>query len=395
MKSVLVVDDDPEALYVLQKALEPHYVVHQATTGGAALRLIGEQFPDLIITDLHMPGATGFEVVAAAHRLDPILPVIIVTGSGTVRSAVDAMRSGAYDYLQKPFEDLGVVRLAVERALEARTWREENLRLVQDLRRKNEMLQEQSDRLQQDLRLAQQVTSTVLSRVPEFPGVKVFARLEAARQIGGDFYDLSRSRGNGRHVECVVGDVVGKGIPAALVMVMALNIIRDVARAVHSPEELLRRTNQRICGQFLHPDGDSEVNTTVSAAVISLDTEAREMAYAKAGHEDILLWRRQCGTVETLTSRGLFLGAFPDTQYEEKRVHLEPGDRVALYTDGITETRNPRREMFGVERVVRILEAGADMTCDQLGEGLLQAASRFRAGAEQSDDIALVILELE
>lgn len=137
MSRVLIVDDEEDIRFVLRQVLERGHDLRLEADGNAAVRCLDDFSPDLVITDLHMPGASGLEVLDAAHDRDPLLPVMIITGSGTLDTAVEALRRGAYDYIVKPFDDLGAIRNTVERALESRDLRRENQRLVEDLRAAN------------------------------------------------------------------------------------------------------------------------------------------------------------------------------------------------------------------------------------------------------------------
>ncbi|MHB2017449.1 MAG: hybrid sensor histidine kinase/response regulator [Candidatus Xenobia bacterium] len=153
--SILIVDDEPGIRYTLSKALQGHFdVILTAETGKAALQLLAEAHPEVMVLDLRLPDMSGVDVLAEARRLDPILPVLIVTAWATVDSAIEALRLGAYDYIRKPFDQLNVLRAAALRALETRRLRLENQALMQQLERSNEFKSQLFRTVAHDLRNA-------------------------------------------------------------------------------------------------------------------------------------------------------------------------------------------------------------------------------------------------
>lgn len=385
-RRILIADDDDDIRFTLRKALEEEFDVVVAADGLSAVEAVRALQPDLVISDLHMPGCGGLEITQAANEISRLLPVIIVTGSGTLQTALEALRGGAYDYILKPFEDLGVIRHAVRRALEVRTYREENQRLFDDLRRKNELIV-------RELRMAQSLQRAVLPAPPAVEGLGIFARLEPARQVGGDFYDFLQFRGKAHRLGFIQGDVVGKGVPAALLMMLTLSLVRDLRRTVPSPAELLRRLNHRLREQVSEAER-LEVTASVSAMAVDFDMRTRRMRYAKAGHEDLLRWRAADREVETLVGSGIFLGVFDQPRYEQCGVALDAGDRVFVYTDGIPDARNSAGVLYGLERFREAIAATAHLPLSEQGEAILGGVESFRGGQEPSDDTALVIFEI-
>lgn len=137
MDRILIADDEDEIRYVITKTLEGHFACETVSDGQAAIEMIEANPPDAVITDLKMPQVSGIDVLAAARIKDPLIPVIVITGYGTLDTAIEALRLGAYDYIQKPFEDLRIIRNTLEHALESRNLRRENLLLLEDLRHSN------------------------------------------------------------------------------------------------------------------------------------------------------------------------------------------------------------------------------------------------------------------
>jgi sigma-B regulation protein RsbU (phosphoserine phosphatase) len=154
--------------------------------------------------------------------------------------------------------------------------------------------------------------------------------------------------------------------------------------------ELFAAANNRIFHQ-LH---QADVANNVSAAMVSLNMRTMEARYCKAGHEDVLRWSSSRQAVETLQAVGFFLGTFEEGQYDEFVFTVEKGDKIVLYTDGITEARNLAGDLFGVERLKALIQGHGNESADDIGNLITQEVSAFQSGREQADDIALVIVEI-
>jgi serine phosphatase RsbU (regulator of sigma subunit) len=239
------------------------------------------------------------------------------------------------------------------------------------------------ERLEQELRLAQLVQQTLLRKpLPDLPGWMVTTYYQPARAVGGDFYDvLTLPTG---HLGLVVGDVSGKGIPAALLMATTCSILRGVAHGLDSPAAVLAQANDLLC-----PDMPASMFVTCLYAL--LDPASGQMQYANAGHD--LPYRQHSGGVDELRATGLPLGLWLGNRYEDKEAMLLPGERILFSSDGLVEARNPQREMFGSARLRALLANHAAASGAALVDGLLAALAQFTgAGWEQEDDIMLVTL---
>jgi len=249
----------------------------------------------------------------------------------------------------------------------------------------NEMVAglQERERLQQELNLAREIQRTLLPRaLPALPGWQLSAHYQPAREVGGDFYDfipLPDSR-----LGLVIGDVAGKGVPAALVMATARSLLRAAALRLASPGAVLEQVND-----LLHPDIAPKMFVTCLYAV--LDPASGHLQFANAGHD--LPYQRRANGVTELRARGMPLGALPGMRYEEREIQLAPADCVLFYTDGLVEAHNARREMFGFPRLKALLE-GHRSSGGTLIPMLLDELRRFTGGrGEQEDDVALVVLE--
>lgn len=243
---------------------------------------------------------------------------------------------------------------------------------------------QERERIEQELRVARLIQQTLLPKaVPEPPGWQVVAYYQPAREVGGDFYDFI-DLPDGR-LGLVVGDVAGKGVPAALVMATTRSILRGAAQPAKSPGKVLEGANGMLCP-------DIPANMFVTCLYAILDPASGLLQYANAGHD--LPYLRHAGGVAELRATGMPLGLMPGMHYEDKEVLLEPGDDVLFYSDGLVEAHNPQQEMFGFPRLRKLVAehpAGGGVA---LVDFLLARLARFTGDDwEQEDDITLVTLQ--
>ena len=218
--------------------------------------------------------------------------------------------------------------------------------------------------------------------LPELEGWGIAHHYRPAREVGGDFYDFLNL--NDGRVGLVIGDVSGKGIPAALVMACTQSVLRAVAqRAGLTPGQVLEEANEVLC-TYLPP------NMFVTCFYAILDPTEGWMRYANAGHNLPCCWHE--GIASELRARGIPLGLMPGMGYEEKERTLAPGDGVLLYSDGLIEAHGPRREMFGTLRMEGFV--GEHPGGPTLIDSLLAELEQFTGEEwEQEDDITLLTLQ--
>ena len=239
------------------------------------------------------------------------------------------------------------------------------------------------ERVEQDLRVARRIQHALLPRtLPELEGWGIAHHYRPAREVGGDFYDFLNL--NDGRVGLVIGDVSGKGIPAALVMACTQSVLRAVAqRAGITPGQALEEANE-VLFTYLPPT----MFATCFYAV--LDPKEGRLRYANAGHNLPCCWHE--GIATKLRARGMPLGLMPGMGYEEKERTLAPGDGMLLYSDGLVEAHDPRREMFGTPRLEGFV--GAHPGGATLIDSLLAELEQFTGDEwEQEDDITLLTLQ--
>jgi sigma-B regulation protein RsbU (phosphoserine phosphatase) len=245
----------------------------------------------------------------------------------------------------------------------------------------------QKERLERELELAREVQQSVLPHTfPQIPGYRFAARNLPARQVGGDFYDVI-DLGNHRF-GVVIADVSDKGMPAAFYMALTRSLMLAEARRNTSPMAVLRNVNG-----LLRELGRAKMFVTVFYGII--DGPARQLIYTRAGHDRPLLLRQ--GEVIELSGDGVFLG-YLDTQdlfLTEETLALQPGDRLALFTDGLTDTISPQGRRFDLPSLRSLLATGHHLAAADLCNLVFETLAAYQADAEQYDDMTLLVVEVE
>jgi serine phosphatase RsbU (regulator of sigma subunit)/pSer/pThr/pTyr-binding forkhead associated (FHA) protein len=241
------------------------------------------------------------------------------------------------------------------------------------------------ERLERDLKLAEQVQKRFLPQgVPEVPDYEFFAHYHPTFDVGGDYYDFVTLPGG--RIAVAVGDVSGKGISAALMMA---KFSGDTRYCIHTEESPAAAAT--VLNRLLSEAGIDEKFITLSLCI--LDLESRKLTYCSAGHPPVLV-RRAGGAVDELGEdiAGLPLGIIPDSEYDQAETTLNPGDVVVIYSDGVTDPRNTREEIYHTKEQPRLTRRVADSPGrpEAVGRSILQDIREFSAGHSQVDDITLV-----
>ncbi|HEX5085783.1 MAG TPA: GAF domain-containing SpoIIE family protein phosphatase [Blastocatellia bacterium] len=249
---------------------------------------------------------------------------------------------------------------------------------------------ERERQLEREILMARDVQRAMIPDAPpQMKGFDIAARLQPALNLSGDFYDyipLSSDRG-GERAGILIGDVAGKGVRAAMGMAAARSILRSVARRGGGPGRILRDANLR-----LHRDLGRQLLLTLVYAV--LDSKTRTLNYCNAGHNPPLLVKAS-GKWRALKTGGLLLGVFDKQQYKSETVHMEKGDVVLFFTDGLTDahTPSPHRVEFGDERTLKFLLEHRHLRAPAIIDAFLKRVEEFTAGAHQHDDLTLVVIK--
>jgi len=246
---------------------------------------------------------------------------------------------------------------------------------------------EAKQRIEQEMLWARSIQQSMLPRsTPDLAGYDIYGRSVPANEVGGDYFDFVATPD--RHWHVVIGDVSGKGVPAALIMSIVRSLIHTFLKFEQTPREVLRLVNQSL-SQDLNED------MFVTLSTMRLDPARNRVQIARAGHEPVMVLRSH-GELEEIAPRGAALGLVDVDDFqrtiEQQEFGLEPDDLLLLYTDGVTEAQNPAREEFGHERLREIVRRHRGATSRQLFDSIMTELQRYADGAPQYDDITLVVV---
>jgi sigma-B regulation protein RsbU (phosphoserine phosphatase) len=382
--TILAVDDTPENLDVVKGILAKNYVVKVAINGPMALKIAEKQTPDLILLDVMMPGMDGHEVCRRlkANPETRDVPVIFLTAMDQTSDEAQGFSLGAADYIAKPVNPP---------ILEARVQTHLALKESMDeLQKAYGIIKVQKDRMEEELNIGRDIKMSMLPLdFPAFPDrdeFSIHALLKPAREVGGDFYDFFFI--NPDEICLVVGDVSGKGVPAALFMAVTKTMIKTRAMDDPSPASIVTRVNDEMS-----EDNPSSMFVTLFFAICNVRTG--ECRYTNAGHNPPYI-QRQAGNREVLDQRhGPIIGALEGLAYKEDHVQLQKGDQLLIFTDGVTEAMDPHGALYTEARLEAFLENTAFDTVESLIKGSLDTVEKFAAEADQADDITLLAFSLE
>ncbi len=246
----------------------------------------------------------------------------------------------------------------------------------------------EKERIGTELALATQIQADMLPNIfPAFPDraeFDIYATMDPAKEVGGDFYDFFLIDAD--HLGLVIADVSGKGVPAALFMMIAKILVQNTAMNGYSPAAALQMVNEQVCA-----NNREEMFVTVWLGVLDLRTG--ELTAANAGHEIPALRKTDKEFELARTRHGFVLGALEGIQYRDITMKLMPGAKLFLYTDGVTEATNAEKELFGVKRMLGALNENRDRTPEEIIRGVRHAVDAFVKDAEQFDDMTMLCLE--
>jgi phosphoserine phosphatase RsbU/P len=366
---VLVADDQQDVVAAIRMLLRGAGLeVDPATSVQEVRHRLDSQTYDLVLMDLNYArdttsGREGLDLLKEIHERDRLLPVIVMTGWGSIDTAVEAMRRGARTFVHKPWDNHALTETVCREIEEGHALR-------------------QSDKLaaneQTDAKAIQR--ALLPATLPSMSGVGLAARWEPALAFGGDCYDALKLTDT--HLAISIADVCGKGLPAALLMSNLLASLRAFAASERAPRDVVTSVNRALCRQ-------KDLRRFVTLFYALYDSSTRALTYTNAGHNPPLLLRRN-GSCERLSSGGTVTGIFDESKYDEGRVTLEPGDRLVLFTDGITEARSPGGDEFDDGGLLESLERCRHLDPQSMVDAIFHDVRAFADGPLQDDATAVV-----
>ena len=248
----------------------------------------------------------------------------------------------------------------------------------------------EKERIGAELDVAKHIQASMLPCIypafPERPELDIYATMTPAKEVGGDFYDFFPMDDD--RLAMVMADVSGKGVPAALFMVIAKTLIKNVTQTGLSPKDVLEKVNNQLC-----EGNEAEMFVTVWLGILEISTGM--LTCANAGHEYPVI-KRAGGDYELIKDKhGFVLAGMEGSRYKEYKLHMDPGDRLFLYTDGVAEATNSNNELYGTERMLVALNNNKYVSCEKLLYSIKEDIDSFVKDAPQFDDITMLSLELK
>jgi sigma-B regulation protein RsbU (phosphoserine phosphatase) len=391
--TVLVVDDTEANIDILVAALDSEYEVSVAMDGESALETVNTDPPDLILLDIMMPGMDGYEV---CRRLKSVpktskIPIVFITSMSEIQNKTKGFELGAVDYITKPFEVMEVkarVKTHLSLTLARRELANQNIILEEKVRIRTEELRQSivaRERIESELRIAHDIQMNIMPAdfppFPDKPEIDIHAILKPAREVGGDFYDYFFIDSN--RLCLIVGDVSGKGVPAALFMSMVITYIRSIAKVFDKPDLILKYVNIEVSR-----GNNSCTFVTVFLAILNIKTG--ELSYTNAGHNPPLKISRKDGVMPLNEAHCPAIGIDDDFSFCSKTIMLESFDMICIYTDGVTEAFDEKRNMFSEERLIEEVSEHRKYTASKLADELFQKVQSFSKKMPQFDDITIL-----
>lgn len=377
MADILVVDDDKAIRTLLSEVLSKDgHAVSSALDGSVAQeKLLADDF-DLVITDLNMREVDGITVLRSSKSRNPNTEVLILTGHGTVSSAVEAMRLGAYEYLTKPI-DLTEFRLKVKKALERRTMR-------MQIEKQRVEIQKHQQMLARDLKLAEQVQRSLVPQSFLDHRVEATVRYLPMIGVGGDYADIYYD--GARDLCLTLIDVTGHGITAALLVNRLASEIRRLVREHLQPSVLLHQFNNFILESF------AGTGMFLTMFVCRLDLETGNLTYAGSAHPACILWRQQTGKSEKLESQNPIIGfeEAPEERFKQHTIRIAAGDKLVMYTDGIIEAEDKDGKALGLQGMLDMFQPRVRRPVGEIADYIIKCIESWSDGPLRDDVMLLV-----
>jgi phosphoserine phosphatase RsbU/P len=373
VRRVLVAEDQEDVVAALKLLLKNSgYDAEFVKSPDEALHALRTHSFDAALLDLNYSrdttsGSEGLELISQVQAIDNTLAVVVMTAWGSIGLAVDAMHRGACDFVQKPWDNRQLLRVL-----------EQQMKRSQALRRQR--LSEQLE--QQDA--AQIQRALMPAEIAAHDGLSIVASSQPVHSVGGDYYDVIPLDAH-RSALCIA-DAVGKGMGAALLMSNLQAAVRTLAPEIAEPKSLCERVN-RIVSAHAVP------GKFISFFYGVVDSREKRIRYTNAGHNWPILGRSN-DACKRLSSEDVVLGTMQNWEYHQQEAELRCGDRLVLFTDGITECLNAEGVEFGEERLVRLIEQNVHLPAMEMRDLVLGSASEHCSNAP-NDDATLIVVAVD
>jgi sigma-B regulation protein RsbU (phosphoserine phosphatase) len=384
---ILIADDQQDVLDALRLLLKGHgYSIETVNSPADLLAAATRQEFDILLIDLNYArdttsGREGLDVLSRLKEMEDPPPVVAMTGWATVGLAVETMQYGVSDFVEKPWTNTRLLEILQKQISLGRDRRETRRREAVEARARKEALLHQQEQ-EREIAEAKAIQEKLLPRdIPQMPGYEIASAWQSAQLVGGDYFDILPL--DEKTFGLCIADVAGKGMPAALLMSNLQAAVRGLASASLAPDLLCSRLNSLI---FRNTASDRFITFFYA----QLEGPARRLAYVNAGHNAPFVVHAD-GSHERLREGGTVLGVFDSRIYEQGSAQLSAGDRVVLFTDGITEACSPADEEFGEARLLGVLKEHRGLSAEELQSKILAVVAEF-SGNHWQDDATLLVL---
>ncbi|NIR48871.1 SpoIIE family protein phosphatase [candidate division KSB1 bacterium] len=377
MATILVVDDDRSITFLLSEVLKKDgHTVKTLSDGKLVEGELQKRDYDLAISDLHMKEVGGIEVLKLVKDKDENAEVLILTGHGSIATAVEAMKLGAFEYLTKPI-DMEEFRLKVQKALERRQFKRQIEKQEEEIKANQEMIEK-------DLMLAEHVQRSLIPQPVNLPTIDVAVKYMPMIGVGGDFADVYYD--GQENVYLTLVDVTGHGITAALLVNRICSEIRKLVREQREPHSILYNMNNFI----FHAFEGMAMFLTMFSGVINLGKGA--FTYSGSAHPAVILWNSRKNKFEKLESQNVILGYDKRTEkkFEQDIVMIGPNDRIVMYTDGIIEAEDANGKQLGIDGFINFFNSTIYLPVDEIIENIMGGVYEYTPNPLK-DDVYLII----
>jgi sigma-B regulation protein RsbU (phosphoserine phosphatase) len=384
---ILIADDQPDVLNALRLLLKGQgYETEGVASPTELLEAVAAREFDLLLMDLNYArdttsGREGLDLLSQLKETENAPAIVVMTGWATVGLAVEAMQYGVADFVEKPWTNTRLLEILQKQIALGRERRDARRRAAQE-NQDHKDLALHFHQQEEEVAEARSIQQGFLPKIiPQRAGYEIAGAWQPAHSVGGDYYDVLEF--DEATLGLCIADVAGKGLPAALLMSNLQAAVRGLASPSLSPEGLCARLNSLVC----HNTGSDRFITLFYA---QLDGPGRLLRYTNAGHNAPIVLHGD-GSHERLEEGGGVLGVFPNQKFAAGATRLRPGDRVILFTDGVTEASDADGQEFGEVRLLRLLQEHRAEAAAVLQARILAAAGEFGRG-HWHDDATLLVL---
>jgi len=403
---ILIVDDDPHVLKALERVLRrERYEILKAESGERALALLENYEVATIICDYNMPELTGADVLERVREINPKTGRIILTGVQDLNTVVEAINKGQVSYfILKPWEEISLIQ-TVRTAVEQFKLIRRNEKLEKENALQHEKLLVSHQTLNRELLIGARIYEKLLvGETPQkIPGFEIEAVAIPSKEIDGDFRTIYQPQMD--CLDVLTGDVMGKGLPAALVATaVKMHFMRYVTvdsnqkvfqkdkgwnKEAPSLSQVLHRVQKELADPLL------DIGFFATLFFGRFDLKRQRFFYVDCGSPKPIHFCKESGSVRLIEGENLPLGVVKEENYQESSCDILPGDFLLFYSDGVTEARNGEGELFGVKRLMQIIKANAQIPPKALVHIIQRSVLDYSNSDTFDDDLTLIVVKLD